>query len=50
MLFTDFAASSSRPISHHSDLARLVARTKDQRMARIELHHLLTLKVVDALK
>ena len=36
---------------HHSDsLARLVARTKDQRIARIELHHLLTLKVVDALK
>ena len=36
---------------HHSDgLARLIARAQDQRIARIKLHHLLTLKVVDALE
>ena len=36
---------------HHADgLARFIARAQDQRVTRIKLHHLLTLKVVDALK
>ncbi|MNR44373.1 hypothetical protein D3C85_1631060 [compost metagenome] len=42
-------------IIQHADLhqpnglTRLIARTQNQRVTRVELHHLLTLKVINAL-